>query len=75
VVARALPQARATHGAFVGTWYFEVAVVHLGASGHVRLGWSTRRAELQAPVGYDQFSYGYRDLEGSKVGGCQGCLA
>jgi len=22
---------------------------------------------LQAPVGYDEFSFGYRDLEGSKV--------
>ncbi len=44
-------QARATHGAFQGTWYFEVKVTKLGKSGHVRLGWSTRKGDLQAPVG------------------------
>ena len=46
----ALVQARATHGACEGTWYYELTIVHLGASGHVRLGWSTRKGELQAPV-------------------------
>ena len=44
-------QARATHGAFQGTWYFEVKITKLGKSGHVRLGWSTRKGDLQAPVG------------------------
>ncbi len=48
-------QARATHGAWHGTWYFEVRVAHLGATGHCRLGWSTRKGELQGPVGYDMF--------------------
>ena len=43
-------QARAVHGAHEGTWYYEVTMEHLGASGHVRLGWSTRNAELQTPV-------------------------
>ena len=60
-------QARATKGAYQGTWYFEVRVDHLGESGHARLGWSTRRGDLQGPVGYDEHSLGYRDLEGSKV--------
>ncbi|KAL3157668.1 hypothetical protein ABBQ32_012107 [Trebouxia sp. C0010 RCD-2024] len=59
--------ARATHGAFQGTWYFEITVVHLGQHGHARLGWSTKKGDLQAPVGYDQHSFGYRDLEGVKV--------
>ncbi|KAK9811769.1 hypothetical protein WJX72_009761 [[Myrmecia] bisecta] len=59
--------ARATHGAYQGTWYFEITVTHLGETGHCRLGWSTGKGELQAPVGYDQHSFGYRDLEGSKV--------
>lgn len=58
---------RATHGACQGSWYYEATMSHLGFSGHVRLGWSTRKGELQAPVGYDECSYGYRDLEGSKV--------
>jgi hypothetical protein len=28
--------------------------------GHVRLGWSMRTGDLQAPVGYDKWSYGSR---------------
>jgi Set1/Ash2 histone methyltransferase complex subunit ASH2 len=31
---------------------------------HVRVGWSTRQGELQAPVGFDQYSFCYRDLYG-----------
>ena len=38
------------HGAHEGTWYYEVRMEHLGATGHARLGWGTRKAELQAPV-------------------------
>ena len=40
-------QARATRGVHKGTWYFEVRVTHLGATGHCRLGWSTKKGELQ----------------------------
>lgn len=96
---------RATHGACEGTWFYEAKIEHLGTSGHVRLGWSTRKGELQAPVsiptrlhllnkllfkspgiaklqtseplivtatcflqvGYDEYSFAYRDLEGVKV--------
>ncbi|KAK9804956.1 hypothetical protein WJX73_003518 [Symbiochloris irregularis] len=59
--------ARATHGAYQGTWYFEVTMQHLGETGHCRLGWSAGQGELQAPVGYDAHSFAYRDLEGVKV--------
>lgn len=45
-------QVRATHGVHQGTWYFEVNVRHLGFSGHTRVGWATRSAELQAPVSW-----------------------
>ncbi len=62
-------QVRSTHGAHEGTWYFEVEILGLGETGAARLGWSTGRGEVQAPVGYDVWSYGYRSLEGSKVGG------
>lgn len=58
---------RATHGFHQGTHYCEVTVLHLGETGHCRLGWSTNQSEINAPVGYDQFGFGYRDLEGSKV--------
>ncbi len=36
-------------------------------SGHLRIGFSMRTGELQAPVGYDQWSYAYRDISGSRV--------
>ncbi|ERN17586.1 hypothetical protein AMTRI_Chr13g92270 [Amborella trichopoda] len=58
---------RATRGVLEGAWYFEIRVLKLGESGHTRLGWSTEKGDLQAPVGYDGNSFAYRDLEGSKV--------
>jgi len=38
-----------------------------GFGAHVRLGWSMRTGDLQAPVGYDKWSYGVRDIHGSKI--------
>lgn len=35
--------------------------------GHVRFGWSMRTGDLQAPVGYDRWSYGIRDQMSSKI--------
>jgi hypothetical protein len=35
--------------------------------GHLRMGWSMRTGELQAPVGYDQWSYAYRNISGSRI--------
>ncbi|KAJ8543819.1 hypothetical protein K7X08_025437 [Anisodus acutangulus] len=58
---------RATRGVLEGTWYFEIKVVKLGETGHTRLGWSTDKGDLQAPVGYDGNSFGYRDIDGSKI--------
>ncbi|GMP87906.1 hypothetical protein CsSME_00040088 [Camellia sinensis var. sinensis] len=58
---------RATRGVVDGAWYFEIKVVNLGETGHTRLGWSTEKGDLQAPVGYDGNSYGYRDIDGTKV--------
>ncbi|CAI4210684.1 unnamed protein product [Parascedosporium putredinis] len=37
------------------------------ANGHVRVGFSRREASLDAPVGFDAYSYGIRDKEGHKV--------
>jgi hypothetical protein len=34
---------------------------------HVRIGWALDSAALAAPVGYDKYGYGYRDLSGSKI--------
>uniref|UniRef100_A0A5B7AVG5 Putative Set1/Ash2 histone methyltransferase complex subunit ASH2 n=1 Tax=Davidia involucrata TaxID=16924 RepID=A0A5B7AVG5_DAVIN len=58
---------RATRGVLEGAWYFEIKVVKLGETGHTRLGWSTEKGDLQAPVGYDANSFGYRDIDGSKI--------
>ncbi|KAG2435880.1 hypothetical protein HXX76_007075 [Chlamydomonas incerta] len=59
--------ARASHGAHEGALYCEVRLTRLGRTGHARVGWCTRRAELQAPVGYDTFGFAFRDVDGSKV--------
>ena len=33
---------------------------------HLRIGWSMRQGNLEGPAGYDEWSFGYRDQEGSK---------
>ena len=38
----------------------------LPSKGNTRIGWSTVKGDVQAPVGYDEFSYSYRDKDGSK---------
>lgn len=58
---------RATRGVVKGAWYYEIKLETLGETGHVRLGWSTEKGDLQAPVGYDGNSFGYRDIDGSKI--------
>lgn len=35
--------------------------------GHVRFGWARREASLDTPVGFDAYSYGFRDVAGQKV--------
>jgi len=35
--------------------------------GHLRVGWSMRTGELQAPVGYDRWSFAIRDIGGSII--------
>ena len=58
---------RTNLGFTTGTYICEVLVERLGQSGHARLGFGTKQNELQAPVGFDAFGYGYRDVDGSKV--------
>ena len=38
-------------------------------NGHIRIGWSTRHADLQAPVGYNEHSFAIRDIMGSRIHG------
>lgn len=37
------------------------------SDGHVRIGWARREATLDAPCGFDAYSYGLRDVGGQKV--------
>lgn len=56
---------RATHGVHRGSYLWEVEILPTtDPNAHYRVGWSTRQGELQAPVGFDQYSFGYRDGEG-----------
>lgn len=60
-----------------GRWYWECKITQgtlktRGARdpqshGHVRMGWARREASLDAPVGFDAYSYGIRDVAGQKV--------
>jgi hypothetical protein len=65
--AKGYRTARSTLFVNEGAWYFEVVVAHLGDSGHARVGWSTSKVELNAPVGFDEHGYGYCDVAGEKV--------
>ncbi|KAG0202273.1 hypothetical protein BGX28_005158 [Mortierella sp. GBA30] len=65
---------RANCGVREGKWYYEVMIDRGGEpryegrdGAHVRLGWARREATLQAPVGFDAYSYGIRDTTGEKV--------
>ncbi|KAK8060395.1 S.t1.c1 complex component ash2 [Apiospora saccharicola] len=70
--------ARANIAIREGRWYWEckitrgtIPTTEEGAKpeshGHVRLGFARREASLDAPVGFDAYSYGIRDVEGQKV--------
>lgn len=50
-----------------GTFYFEYNVVNSGGKSHVRLGIGRKEAALEAPVGFDGYGYGLRDVTGEKI--------
>jgi Set1/Ash2 histone methyltransferase complex subunit ASH2 len=58
---------RGTHGVSHGSWYYEVSVRggEMPSGGAVRLGWAQKLANLQAPCGYDKFSYAWRSRKGT----------
>uniref|UniRef100_A0A672I967 Set1/Ash2 histone methyltransferase complex subunit ASH2 n=1 Tax=Salarias fasciatus TaxID=181472 RepID=A0A672I967_SALFA len=57
---------RASHGVRKGAWYFEVTVDDMPPDTAARLGWSQPLGNLQAPLGYDKFSYSWRSKKGTK---------
>ncbi|KAI0462909.1 hypothetical protein LJB42_003713 [Komagataella kurtzmanii] len=50
-----------------GRVYVEFKILNSEGDSHVRLGFGRREASLEAPVGYDAYGYGFRDLTGQKV--------
>ncbi|KAG5936894.1 hypothetical protein E4U59_004747 [Claviceps monticola] len=70
--------ARANVAVREGRWYWECKITQgvqaakePGAKPqmgkHIRMGWARREASLDAPVGFDAYSYGIRDVAGEKV--------
>ncbi|XP_070706561.1 set1/Ash2 histone methyltransferase complex subunit ASH2 [Pempheris klunzingeri] len=57
---------RASHGIRKGSWYFEVTVDDMPPETAARLGWSQPLGNLQAPLGYDKFSYSWRSKKGTR---------
>lgn len=47
-----------------GKYYFEFNIIKADAIGHVRVGIARKEASLEAPVGFDGYSYGLRDVHG-----------
>ncbi|KAI0011620.1 hypothetical protein F4779DRAFT_192309 [Xylariaceae sp. FL0662B] len=69
--------ARANVAVRQGRWYWECKITRgtvksgddgkTESRGHVRMGFARREASLDAPVGFDAYSYGIRDVQGQKV--------
>ena len=53
-----------------GTWFFEFEIVKANESSsncHVRVGLGRREASLEAPIGFDGYGYGLRDVCGEHM--------
>ncbi|KAK1756002.1 hypothetical protein QBC47DRAFT_201660 [Echria macrotheca] len=69
--------ARANVAIREGRWYWECKITRgllkqrnegdPESHGHVRVGFARREASLDAPVGFDAYSYGIRDVAGQRV--------
>ncbi|XP_072570201.1 set1/Ash2 histone methyltransferase complex subunit ASH2 isoform X2 [Paramormyrops kingsleyae] len=57
---------RASHGIRKGSWYFEASIDDMPPDTAARLGWSQPLGNLQAPLGYDKFSYSWRSKKGTR---------
>ncbi|XP_048248232.1 set1/Ash2 histone methyltransferase complex subunit ASH2-like isoform X1 [Haliotis rufescens] len=57
---------RSTHGVQCGRWYFEARITDMPPESAVRIGWSQSLGNLQAPCGYDKFSYSWRSRKGTR---------
>ncbi|KAK8806963.1 hypothetical protein WA158_003722 [Blastocystis sp. Blastoise] len=59
---------RITHKITEGTWFCECEILpSKNEKAHVRVGWETLECNVDTPVGYENISYGFRDVDGSAV--------
>ncbi|GAB1599812.1 set1/Ash2 histone methyltransferase complex subunit ASH2-like isoform X1 [Argonauta hians] len=56
---------RATHGVRCGSWYFEAKIDDMPPDTATRIGWAQPLGNVQAPCGYDKFSYSWRSKKGT----------
>uniref|UniRef100_H2YKJ0 B30.2/SPRY domain-containing protein n=1 Tax=Ciona savignyi TaxID=51511 RepID=H2YKJ0_CIOSA len=57
---------RASHCVKEGGWYYEATITDMPEGSATRLGWSQKLGNLQAPLGYDKFSYSWRSRKGTR---------
>lgn len=57
---------RSNYGVSRGSWYFEINMTNLPENTATRLGWCQQYGNLQAPLGYDKFSYSWRSIKGTR---------
>ncbi|XP_048581166.1 set1/Ash2 histone methyltransferase complex subunit ASH2 isoform X2 [Nematostella vectensis] len=57
---------RASHGVNRGAWFYEVTIEDMPEDSATRIGWSQLYGNLQAPLGYDKFSYSWRSKKGTR---------
>ena len=55
---------KCTHGVGTGSWWWQ-ATIDPQATGHFRIGWSQILGEVHAPVGFDEYSYAWRSVDGA----------
>ena len=58
---------KCSHGVSTGKWYFEATISLEQPRSNVRMGWAQFLADPEAPVGFDEFGYGYISRCGRKV--------
>lgn len=61
---------RSNIGVREGKHYVEFNIINANTTGdksHVRIGFARKEASLEAPVGFDGYGYGLRDLNGQKI--------
>ncbi|CUM54471.1 uncharacterized protein AC631_04086 [Debaryomyces fabryi] len=61
---------RSNIGVREGKHYIEFNIINANTSAdksHVRIGFARKEASLEAPVGFDGYGYGLRDLNGQKI--------